>query len=646
MAIDDRSSFFTIYTGKGLQLHDYGPILPFPKYDEQPLNEDTPNFDFPRPTDDPAPYIVVVQGPHNVGKSLLIKSLVKKITERTLTVTTLSGTALSFTTLAFTTASGKEIRLQFVECPDDINGMIDAAKYADVTILMVDASYGFEAETFEFRNLLQCHGFPKVIGISKVKNRLEDHFCSQIYEEAKLSSLSGLEEDGLYNMLEINHLGEMLSDSQFLPSSWRAEHPYVLVDRFEDVTPERMHGDKQCNRNLSLYGYLRGCDIKNGAKVHIAGAGDFSLAGITRSFDPCPLKVDSFRYCRTGDYLRLDVLDVPREIVETFDSGPPILVGGILPEEENSGFMMVKLMRHSWHENLLMSGVPITVSAGWRRYQTNAIYAMENKNGQHRLLKYAPEHKNCVAVFWGPLAPSKTRIAVVMNKFYYLKDENLFRIMAKGVVLDFKHDAEILLKGKKMGTLVQTDGKTACFKLASGLEPDRFIGAPIQTSSGTRGKIDKPAGCGIVECTFKDNIRTGDTFLFPVLATLVLPSLFRQLNLLFKHLETSTIATDDSYAVKIYTLIKNLETLIIFFGDIRASWCCSYRAPRALVVKGGSKDFDAPRRQIPYLRRGVRILEGRCGYLSLSDPLEMEQRRYQERSRKNTVWIDQERMQW
>ncbi|KAI3848900.1 hypothetical protein MKX03_030187, partial [Papaver bracteatum] len=250
MAFDDRSAFFTIYTGKGLQFPYYGPMLPLPKLDEQPINEDTPNFDFPRPTDDPAPYIVVVQGPHNIGKSLLIKSLVKKFTERTLTVTTLPRTALSVTTLAFTTALGKDIRLQFVECPDDINGMIDAAKYADVAILIVDASYGFEAETFEFRNFLQCHGFPKVVGvlthldkvspdkISKVKKRLEDHFCSQIYEEAKLSSLSGLEEDGLYSMLEIDHLGEMLSDSQFLPSSWRAEHPYVLVDRFEDVTPE------------------------------------------------------------------------------------------------------------------------------------------------------------------------------------------------------------------------------------------------------------------------------------------------------------------------------------------------------------------------------------------------------------------------
>lgn len=42
----------------------------------------------------------------------------------------------------------------------------------------------------------------------------------------------------------------------------------MLVDRFEDVTPlERVHIDKKCVRNIILYGYLRGCNMKRGTKV-------------------------------------------------------------------------------------------------------------------------------------------------------------------------------------------------------------------------------------------------------------------------------------------------------------------------------------------------------------------------------------------
>ena len=36
--------------------------------------------------------------------------------------------------------------------------MLDAAKYADLVLLLIDGSFGFEMETFEFLNLLQVWG--------------------------------------------------------------------------------------------------------------------------------------------------------------------------------------------------------------------------------------------------------------------------------------------------------------------------------------------------------------------------------------------------------------------------------------------------------------------------------------------------------
>jgi ribosome biogenesis protein BMS1 len=61
-----------------------------------------------------------------------------------------------------TVVAGKKRRLTFIECPPDLNSMIDAAKYADLVLLMVDGSFGFEMETFELLNLLQvrCQGRP------------------------------------------------------------------------------------------------------------------------------------------------------------------------------------------------------------------------------------------------------------------------------------------------------------------------------------------------------------------------------------------------------------------------------------------------------------------------------------------------------
>ena len=90
-----------------------------------------------------------------VGKTTLIKSLVKHYTRHNLT--TVKGPV--------TVVSGKTRRLQVVECGQELANMVDAAKFADLVLLLVDGNFGFEMETFEFLNILQVHGFPKVMGV-------------------------------------------------------------------------------------------------------------------------------------------------------------------------------------------------------------------------------------------------------------------------------------------------------------------------------------------------------------------------------------------------------------------------------------------------------------------------------------------------
>ncbi|MQL73194.1 hypothetical protein Taro_005538 [Colocasia esculenta] len=939
-----------------------------------------------RSTGDPAPYVIVVHGPPKVGKSLLIKSLVKHYTKHNLP--DVQG--------PITVVSGKQRRLQFIECPNDINGMIDAAKVADVALLLVDGSYGFEMETFEFLNILQVHGFPRVMGVlthldkfkdvkklRKTKQRLKHRFWTEIYDGAKLFYLSGLFH-GKYPKREVHNLARFISVMKFRPLSWRISHPYILVDRFEDITPpERIQLNKKCDRNITLYGYLRGCNMKRGAKVHIAGVGDCNLAGVTGLADPCPLpsaakkkglrdkeklfyapmsglgdllydkdavyinindhfvqfsnvedghnkakntgddhdvgvvmvktlqntkysldekleqsfinlfsrklptstggknssdyllegndglenlnissqeipdtiddkmmpesneatdrglrkysettnsedvdvgtseddepenllttdlkeKVefhdgrlrrkaisagnedvddlkdieeddtelseseeesavsqrdsgsdsmeerdegsqsedelgnaskwkesllartvsrqsknlmqlvygqpemittiqeaqtgsgsedseddeffkpkgegdrksskgttsnslgaeDCSKYTsqinlkdwssedlvqsirdrfvtgdwskaahrgratgdadgtdgdesdygdfedletgevfksenankdrdemtpkggdpaaeerrlkklalplylnyglhmmgldhwmrktlkeeielrkqmniaelndlddatridieghRTGTYLRLEVHDVPFEMVEHFDPCHPIVVGGIGLGEENEGYMQVRLKRHRWHRKVLKTRDPIIVSIGWRRYQTIPIYAIEDRNGRHRMLKYTPEHMHCLAMFWGPLAPPNTGVVAVQN---VSNNQAAFRVTATAVVLEFNHAARIVKKIKFVGTPCKIFKKTAFIKgmFNSDLEIAKFEGAAVRTVSGIRGEIKKAAKLelgnkgkhidfggskeGIVRCTFEDRILMSD----------------------------------------------------------------------------------------------------------------------------------------
>lgn len=49
---------------------------------------------------------------------------------------------------------GKQQRLTFVECPNDLTAMADVAKVADIALLVIDASFGFE---MVFQQLTNIH---------------------------------------------------------------------------------------------------------------------------------------------------------------------------------------------------------------------------------------------------------------------------------------------------------------------------------------------------------------------------------------------------------------------------------------------------------------------------------------------------------
>lgn len=86
------------------------------------------------PQDEPPPVIVAIVGPPGVGKTTLLKSLVRRYTKQTLTDA--KG--------PITVVSGKKRRITFIECNNDINSMIDVGKIADLVLLMIDGSFGFE----------------------------------------------------------------------------------------------------------------------------------------------------------------------------------------------------------------------------------------------------------------------------------------------------------------------------------------------------------------------------------------------------------------------------------------------------------------------------------------------------------------------
>jgi len=161
----------------------------------------------------------------------------------------------------------------------------------------------YSQETFEFLNILQAHGFPKVIGIlthldlvkkaatlRATKKALKKRFWTEIYQGAKLFYLSGVL-NGRYPDTEIMNLSRFIGVMKFRPLVFRNTHPYLLIDRLEDLTPRELvrTSDRKCDRTVTVYGFVRGTNLRQGSKIHIPGVGDLDMQSVKVLGDPCPL---------------------------------------------------------------------------------------------------------------------------------------------------------------------------------------------------------------------------------------------------------------------------------------------------------------------------------------------------------------------
>lgn len=244
---------------------------------------------------------------------------------------------------------------------------------------------------------------------------------------------------------------------------------------------------------------------------------------------------------RPGMYVRIELSGMPAEFVTNFDARYPVILGGLLSNEQTIGFVQSRFKKHRWHRKILKTRDPLILSVGWRRFQTLPMYSVQDHNGRHRLLKYTPEHMHCMATFYGPLAAPGTGVLAVQSVAGSTAD---FRISATGTILDLDKSATVVKKLKLTGTPAKIFKNTAFIKgmFNSALEVAKFQGATIRTVSGIRGQVKRAIKSpdGAFRATFEDKILMSDIVFIRTWYPVEIPSYYNPVSSLLLPLGNKT----------------------------------------------------------------------------------------------------------
>jgi len=242
---------------------------------------------------DKPPLVLAIQGGKGSGKTTLIKSLVKYYTNQNITKVTGS----------ITIRNSKNQRITLIKCPNDINGLDDCAKIADVAITLIDARIGFEMDTFEFISLLKNHGFTSVMGVithmdeykqnkslSKYKKKIKKRFLKDATDKSKLFYLYGIK-NNLYIKQQLHTMARFLKVTNPNTPLFRINHPYIICDRYDITFIKNSNNDDNDDVMVSFFGYVRGAHFNKNVTIHINGLGDFNIDYIKKMDDPCPIEI-------------------------------------------------------------------------------------------------------------------------------------------------------------------------------------------------------------------------------------------------------------------------------------------------------------------------------------------------------------------
>ncbi|KAM9734316.1 pre-rRNA-processing protein TSR1 homolog [Menidia menidia] len=212
-----------------------------------------------------------------------------------------------------------------------------------------------------------------------------------------------------------------------------------------------------------------------------------------------------------GWYVTLHVVDVPSSVMESVQSGKPLVLVSLLPHEQKMSVMHVLVRRHPSNTEPIKSKEELVFHCGFRRFRASPIFSQHTAADKHKMERFLQLDAPTVVSIYAPITFPPSGVLLFKQRNDGIQD-----LVATGNLLSCDPQRVVLKRIVLSGHPFKINRRSAVVRYMFFNRDDIMWFKPVElrTKWGRRGHIKEALGThGHMKCVFDNQLRSQDTVL-------------------------------------------------------------------------------------------------------------------------------------
>jgi len=212
-----------------------------------------------------------------------------------------------------------------------------------------------------------------------------------------------------------------------------------------------------------------------------------------------------------GRYVTIHIADVPIAFMEKYTPGMPVVMFGLLPNEQRMSVVHFIIKRTATNNEPIKSKERMIFHVGYRRFAACPIYSQHTNADKHKYERFLRSESTVIATVYAPII---FPVASVM--MFKEQESGQHELIATGSVLSVNPDRIITKRIVLSGHPLKINTRSAVIRYMFFNREDIHWFKPVEvrTKYGRRGHIKEPLGThGHMKVIFDKPLKSMDTVL-------------------------------------------------------------------------------------------------------------------------------------